>query len=253
MDLAPVWLTELGRLLPELLAQYPHIPAPAGPADEARLWESLLQFFRALSCRGKVWLFLDDLHWVDAATLGWLGYLIRHVSSPGLILLATSRPVEGQTDLVKLLQALKREDRLVNLQLSMLTESAMQEMAAALSPEHEGQLSGWLIENAEGNPFFLTELVRYAYGIGLLKTDGALDMELFGSSPVIPATIQNLIESRLLRLSENARDVLHLAAIIGREFDFELVQRASSLSESDNSGCHRRVAGCASDKTASGR
>jgi predicted ATPase/DNA-binding SARP family transcriptional activator len=233
LDITPVWLTELGRLLPGLLALYPHIPAPAGPADEARLWEALLQFFHALSRRGKVWLFLDDLHWADAATLGWLGYLIRHTSSPGLVLLATSRPEEGQTDLVKLLQTLRREDRLFHLQLSTLVESAMQTMAAALSPGHEDQLSAWLVENAEGNPFFLTELVRYAYSIGLLKTGGALDAELFGSSPAIPATIQNLIESRLLRLSEQARDVLHLAAIIGREFDFELLQQASSLPESD--------------------
>ncbi len=233
LGLEPVWLTELGRLLPELLAQYPEIPLPAQPADEARLWESLLQFFRALSGRGNVYLFLDDLHWADAATLGWLGYLIRHASSPGLVLLATSRPMEGLTDLTRLLQALKREDRLVHLQLSTLNESAMQEMAAILSPDHEKQLLGWMVENAEGNPFFLTELVRYAYGIGLLKKDGALDAELSGSSPVIPATIQNLIESRLMRLTEHARELLHLAAIMGREFDFELLQRTSSLPEFD--------------------
>jgi len=233
LDLAPVWLTELAHLLPELLTQYPHTPAPAQPADEARLWESLLQFFRALSRRGKVWLFLDDLHWADAATIGWLGYLIRHISSPGLVLIATSRPVEGRTDLIKLLQTLGREDRLVHLRLSTLTEAAMHQMAAALSPKHDELLSGWLIENAEGNPFFLTALVRYAHGIGMLKTDGSLDEELLSSSLVIPATIQNLVESRLLRVSENARQVLHIAAIIGREFDFELVQRASSLSEAD--------------------
>ncbi len=233
LDLAPVWLTELARLLPELLTQVPGLSAPVQPADEPRLWESLLQFFRALSKHGKVWLFLDDVHWADAATIGWLGYFIRHISSPSLTLVAASRPVTGQANLIKLLQTLKREDRLVQIQLSALTESAMQKMASTLSPEHDSQLSGWLMENAEGNPFFLTELIRYAQGIGLLKDDGTLDVELFSSSPVIPATIQNLIESRLLRVSEKARDVLHLAAIIGREFDIELIQQASSFAESD--------------------
>jgi predicted ATPase len=109
----------------------------------------------------------------------------------------------------------------------------MQKMASALSPENDRQLSAWLIENAEGNPFFLTELVRYAYGIGLLKTDGSLDVELFSQSPAIPATIQNLIEARLLRLSENARKIIHLAAILGREFDFDLLHSAASISESE--------------------
>jgi DNA-binding SARP family transcriptional activator/tetratricopeptide (TPR) repeat protein len=233
LDLETIWLTELSRLLPELLSRFPHVPVPVPPADEPRLWEALLQFFRGLSRLWEVWLFLDDLHWADAATTAWLGYLIRHAPSPSLNLLATSRPLEGQTNLMKLLQALQREDRLARIPLSVLPESAMQKMAAALSRKHGGQLSGWLIKNAEGNPFFITELVRYAYGIGLLKQDGALDTELLGLSPAIPATIQNLVESRLLKRSENAQRILHIAAIIGREFDFELLKRVSSLSETE--------------------
>ena len=233
LDLEPIWLTELARLLPELRTQFPHIPVPVQPADEAHLWEGLLQFFRALSRRSTVWIFMDDLHWADHATIGWLGYFIRHVSSSPIHVISTSRPPEGQTDLIKLLQTLRREDQLVHLHLSVLSASALQRLATALSPKHDEQLSGWLIENAEGNPFFLSELVHYAFEIGMLKTDGTLDADLFSSSPVLPATIQNLIESRILRLSENGRHILHLAAIIGREFEFELIQKASSLPESD--------------------
>lgn len=233
LNLEALWLTELSRLLPELLTWFPHIPAPVPPADEPRLWEALLQVFRGLSHVGDVWLFLDDLHWADAATIAWLGYLIRHISSPSLNLLATSRPLEGQTDLIMLLQALTREDRLVLIQLSVLPESAVQKMAVVLSQKHNEHFSGWLIKNAEGNPFFVTELVRYAQGIGLLKKDGALDIDLLDQSLAIPATIQNLIQSRLLKLSENARHVLHVSAIIGREFDFELVRQVSEFSEID--------------------
>jgi DNA-binding SARP family transcriptional activator/predicted ATPase len=233
LNLETIWLTELSRLLPELLTRFPHTPAPVSPAEEPRLWEALLQLFRGLSNLGEVWLFLDDLHWADAATIAWLGYLTRHISSLSLNLLATSRPLEGQTDLIKLLQALTREERLVQIQLSVLPEVAMQKMAVVLSQQHNEQLSGWLIKNAEGNPFFVTELVRYAQGIGLLKKDGTLDMELLDQSPTIPATIQNLIQSRLLKLSEKARHVLHVSAIIGREFDFELVRQVSSFSETD--------------------
>jgi DNA-binding SARP family transcriptional activator len=233
LNLESIWLTELSRLLPELLTQLPHVPAPIQPADERRLWEALHQFIRALIQHGKVWLFLDDLHWADAATIAWLGYLIRNLYSPSLNLLATSRPLEGQTDLIKLLQVLSREDRIVQIPLSVLPESAMQKMAVVLSQKNNELLSDWLIKNAEGNPFFITELVRYAQGIGLLKKDGALDMELLNLSPAIPATIQNLIESRLLKLSENARRLLHIAAIIGREFDFELAKKVASFSETD--------------------
>jgi DNA-binding SARP family transcriptional activator len=234
LSLEPVWRAEIARLLPELLTQFADIPAPTQPADEARLWEALLQFFQVMSLHQQVWLFLDDLHWADAATVAWLGYLIRRIaSSSSLKLLATSRPLDGQTNSIKLLQALKREDRLVQIHLSVLSESAMQRIASTFSKEHNEQLSRWLIQNAEGNPFFITELVRYAYGTGLLKENGILDLELFRSRPTIPATIQNLIESRLLRLSENARRSLHIAAIFGREFDVDLVRQVSAFTETE--------------------
>jgi len=230
LNLEPVWQTELSHLLPELLTQ---ASVPTQPADERRLWEAIHQFIRALTQYGEVWLFLDDLHWADASTIAWLGYLARRMSSPLLHLVATSRPLEGHTDLIKLLQALKREDRLVHIQLSILPESVMQKMAATLSQQHDEQLSGWLVKNAEGNPFFITELIRYARGIGLLKQDGSLNLDLLDLSPTLPATIQNLIQSRLLKLSENAQQILHIAAIIGRRFDFELVRHASALPETE--------------------
>jgi predicted ATPase len=234
LDVAPVWQAEIARLLPELLTQFADIPAPTQPADEARLWEALLQLFRVMSLHQQVWLFLDDLHWADTATVAWLGYLIRHIgSSSSLKILATSRPLDGHTNLMRLLQALKREGRLAQMHLSVLPESVMQKMAATLSEDDNEQFSHWLIQNAEGNPFFITELVRYAYGTGLLKEDGTLDLELFHSTPTIPPTIQNLIESRLLRLSENARRILHIAAIFGREFDVELVRQISAFSETE--------------------
>jgi DNA-binding SARP family transcriptional activator len=234
LDVEPVWRVEIARLLPEVLTQFADIPTPTQPADEARLWEALIQFFRAMSLHQQVWLFLDDLHWADAATIAWLGYLIRHIpSSSSMKILATSRPLDRQTNLMKLLQALKHEDRLVQIHLSVLPKSVMQKMASTLSEEHDEQLSRWLIQNAEGNPFFITELVRYAYGIGLLKEDGTVDLELFSSTPTIPPTIQNLIESRLLHLTENARRILHIAAIIGREFDVDLVRQISAFSETE--------------------
>jgi tetratricopeptide (TPR) repeat protein len=65
----------------------------------------------------------------------------------------------------------------------------------------------------------------------MLHPDGSLDRQALAVSPVLPPTIQNLIQSRLIRLSEAARHALHVAAVVGREFDFELVRRAAALTE----------------------
>jgi DNA-binding SARP family transcriptional activator/Tfp pilus assembly protein PilF len=233
LNLAPVWLAEVARLLPELMADFPHIPMPAQLADESRLWESLSQFLQALAQQRTVYFFLDDLHWADAATTGWLGYVVRRAAVPSLFWLATARPVEEHAKLMTLLQTLLREDRLTRLSLSALSTSDMHTVAEHLSPSHSHHLSTWLTQNAEGNPFFLTELVRYAYHSNLLQTDGTLDLQVLGALPVLPPTIQNLIQSRLIRLSEMARYLLYIAAVVGREFDFELVRHVAALSEND--------------------
>ena len=231
LNLAPAYLTELARLLPELLAQSPDIPAPEQPADEARLWESLLQFFQGLAQRWQIWLFLDDLHWADSATLAWLGYFIHRAVSPAYVLIATTRPADEKPNLTRLKQALLRDGRLVHIPLAPLTPDEMQALVTTIHPHQDNAFSQWLLSNAEGNPFFLKELVQYAYNSGRLGADGSPDPDKFPSSFIVPPTIQNLVESRFLRLSENARDILHLAAVIGREFDFQLLQDITSLSE----------------------
>ncbi len=232
LELEPIWWTELSRLLPEILAESPDIPAPEPTISENRLWEALLQFFKSLASRQRIWLFLNDLHWADAATIGWLGHLVRHLASPALTVIATTRPVNGTSpDLRMLLHGLKREDRLAHLHITGLPDPVVRILASRIHPGQAGDLSDWLIGNAEGNPFFLTELIRYAQDVGVLKMDGHLTAEMLKTSLVIPATIQNLIEARLLHLSENAHGVIHLGSAIGREFDLALVRRAAGLSE----------------------
>jgi predicted ATPase len=132
MDLAPQWLAEVARLLPDLL-YFPHIPMPTQPADESRLWESLHRLFHALARLRTVCFFLDDLHWADTATLGWLGYIARRTASPALILLAAARPVEGHSSAAALFQALTREDRLALVLLSPLSATDIRAMADHLA------------------------------------------------------------------------------------------------------------------------
>ena len=74
--------------------------------------------------------------------------------------------------------------------------------------------------------------MRYAVANGLLGRDGVLDPQALASTVVLPQSIHNLIQSRLTHLSQPARSVLELAAVIGQEFDFEILAHAGSLSES---------------------
>lgn len=230
-QLPPVWLTELVRLVPELAYDFPALPPVAAPADEPRVWEGLNQVLQTLARKQRVVLLLDDVHWADAATIGFLNYIASRVNTAALTLLVTSRAPAPLSKAAVLLDTLTRRDKLLRLELSGLSLAQLRVVAAQLSPSHADELVAWLMQNTEGNPFFVTELTRYAFRNGILQEDGAVDVRTLRAAPFVPPTIQNLIATRLTRLDENARRVIYIAAVIGREFDFELARQAAGLTE----------------------
>jgi DNA-binding SARP family transcriptional activator/tetratricopeptide (TPR) repeat protein len=231
LDLAPIWMDEIIRLLPELSAGSAKPPVEAaGPAD-ARLWEGIHQFLLALGRQQQVIFFLDDLHWADASTLALLAYLVRQAST-NVFYLGSARPAAPRSALSSLLGTLTRAGRLVRIPLNRLTQADITELAGQFSPKFAYPLCEWLLRNSEGNPQILAELIRYAAKNRILLPGGELNLSALTSEPVLPSTIYNLLQWRLAQLSNPARRVLDAAVAAGREFEFELVYQAAGLSES---------------------
>ena len=229
LNLAPVWMDEIARLLPELEEGHPTPPVEASSAD-ARLWEGIHQFLLALGKQRELVLFLDDLHWADAASLSLLGYLVRQPSTP-VFYLASARPAHPRSPLASLLGTLTRADRLIRIPLNRLNQANVYQIARHLSEEYSYPLSEWLMRNTEGSPQVLAELVRYARQNKILLPDGAVNLNTLTTEPVLTPSIHSLIQWRLARLSNPARRVLDAAVAAGREFDFEVVYKAAGLSE----------------------
>ncbi len=230
LGLASVWWAELARLTPEVLTLFPNVSMPLPGADESRVWEALYQLLAHLAASQRVIFFVDDAQWADTATFGVLGYLARHASE-SFVLLVTARAMELPTPAASLLYTLTREERMARIEMNALSARDLETLAAELTPAHASQLAAWLNENTEGNPFFVNELLRFAYDNNVLKRDGRLAAETLPLTTILTPTIQNLIQSRLLRLNDNARRVLQCACVSGREFDFTLVERVAELSE----------------------
>lgn len=124
--LEDVWLSELGRLLPEIRERYPDLAPPTDDevTSRSRLFEAVVRLVEALARRQPVTLFVDDLHWADAATLDLLRYATGRLAedgSPVLLLLAMrEEEMDWVVDLWGWLSALERGMPVRRLELGSL-------------------------------------------------------------------------------------------------------------------------------------
>ena len=213
-----VWLTELARLMPEITLAHPELPAPS-PLTESwqllRLYEALA---RALLAMQPLVLFLDDLQWCDRETLAWLPYFFRFDPSARLTLVTTLRweDLDADHPLASLLATPTRDGQLTELALERLSQIETVELAtSAAGHAFDAQSAASLYRETEGNPLFVLETAR------------AGDPARAG----LPRTMQAVIEQSFAQLSSTARELLDIAAVIGRAFTFQALARASGAGE----------------------
>jgi DNA-binding SARP family transcriptional activator len=216
-------LTELARLLPELLTTVPGLARPESlPEGEQRqrLFDAIGRAILAVP--GPLLLVADDLHWYDRETLHFLHYLLRVAPRARLLVAATARREElvPQHPLHNLLAGLRVLECSTEIELGRLTRgetAALAERLAGrpLAAAGADQLYG----ETEGSPLFVVEAMRAGWQPGQT-----------GRSWLNPK-VQAVIEARLAQLSVAARELVGVAAAIGREFTAEVLARASGADE----------------------
>src|SRR3989440_349256 len=138
-----VWQTELARLLPELRGRYPDLPAPTEDELTAkmRLFEAVARLFDALARPAPLVLLLDDMHWVDGASLDLLRYLGRHWSRHGsrVLWLCTLRRegLEPRSLLAAQLADLGRDLPVTQVPLQTLSQPQTLQLLEALIGQEE--------------------------------------------------------------------------------------------------------------------
>ena len=243
MQLNAVSLTELARLLPELLSERPGL-APPNPIVENwqrhLLFEALTQAI--LACKQPLLLVLDDVQWCDQETLEWLHFLFRHDAQAPLLIIGTARP-EGlgpRHPSAALRSGLRNSQQLTELQLTSLTAADTVQLAQQMAGKDlDPAWAQRLYRDTEGNPLFVVEIVRA--GLSRVVEDQANTDELTAPSihsdpptlTPLPLKVQAVIESRLAQLTPFARKLAELAATIGRDFTFDVLVRAAETREDE--------------------
>jgi DNA-binding SARP family transcriptional activator/tetratricopeptide (TPR) repeat protein len=224
---------ELARLLPELRRRMPELPPTerGDPETERyRLFEAVAGLMGELSSRCPVLIVLDDLHWADQPTLMLLRHLARAPRATGLSIMCAHRSSERPSAaFASALTGLRHERLLLAVDLDGLPERD----AARLVSLRVGRPPGAdflraLYNETEGNPFFIEEILRHLRDSGVDPL-GAVPADLVGAD--IPDDVRAVISRRVETLGADALDVLRAAAVIGRDFEGQLLEQVLELDE----------------------
>lgn len=237
-QLSQRWLTELARLLPELLTEHPALPAPnaiTASWQQHQLFEALARAI--VTGKQPLLLLLDDLQWCDQETLAWLHFLLRYAPQTPLLVIGTARTAETDTDaLAAWLANLHRNAQFTTIELAPLNE---QETTALVGQMAEGtmapRLAQQLYQETEGNPLFVVEMMRTrTRDQGSAITDPSLtpDRQSPAANPrLLPPKVHAVLQARLAQLSPHARELARVAAAIGRAFSLTILSQASASNE----------------------
>ena len=232
-----IWLTEVARLLPDLLLERPSLLPPSplqGDWQRQRLFEALARAL--LGTHGPLLLLLDDLQWCDRETLAWVHYLLRFDPQARLLIVGTLRAEDltNEHPLQSLLATLRREGQLTQISLERLSAAEASTLAAQLAGrELDAEVATRLYQDTEGNALFVVETVHL--GLGAVEDRGRQGPSSgepgAAQQTRLPPTIQAVITARLEQLSAKARELVSVAAVIGRAFSFEVLTAASGWND----------------------
>jgi class 3 adenylate cyclase/tetratricopeptide (TPR) repeat protein len=220
-------LRPLRPYLRYLLSVNPGDPQIASMDPQARrgeIFDALRRLLaRASEVRPQVFV-LEDMHWMDKATEEWLLYVADSIP--------TSRVLQILTYRTGWRHPFGEHTYHTRVALATLSSTDSVGMARALlaTTELPPDLQALIIRKAEGNPFFIEEVVKSLHEIGALRREG--DRYVLTRPPegvVIPDTIQGVIMARIDRLADAPKKTLQLASVIGREFTRRLLDRIAEM------------------------
>jgi len=220
-EVVPLVAALLAVPLPE---RYPPL-ALSPQRQKQKTLEALVAWLVAEATERPVLAVWEDLHWVDPSSLELLELLLGRAPAAHLLLVLTCRP--------EFRPPWSPQPHVTTLTLTRLTRPQIEEMVLRVTAGKTwpAEVLAQIVAKTDGIPLFVEELVKAILEAGLVR-EVANRYVLTGPLPpiAIPATLQDALMARLDRLALG-KDVAQLAAVLGREFTYEIFRSVAPLDE----------------------
>jgi len=190
-----------------------------------------------LSERTPIVFFMDDLQWIDKSSAQLMHHLARKISDNSILLLGAYRQdelmyVEEELPMRETLSRLKEEDTVRLMDVSRLDQPSVSEIVKSYIDR--GDLPEdfvWTIyRETEGNPFYIVEILDSMMQEGVIEPDSFdWDPEVELSNISVPSSIKDTTNRKIERLGRDEKKVLYFAALIGNEFNFEILEEVTNM------------------------
>jgi class 3 adenylate cyclase len=229
---------EVALLVSELRERFPDVPtAPSleGDSERLRLFEGVATFLRNAAAEQPIVLMLDDLHWADKPTLLLVQYLARNLRRDRVLIVGTYRDVELDRThpLADTVAALRRERLFERVLLRGLPAEDVHAFIEAFGDQDAPpEFSATIHRETEGNPFFVTEVLRHLAESGALtRVDGRWvgDLESFADN--LPEGVREVVGRRLDHLTEDCNRMLTVGAAMPGGFEMEICAAVLALDD----------------------
>ncbi|MBX3012583.1 MAG: AAA family ATPase [Caldilineaceae bacterium] len=241
-------LTQLAQLIPSLQDRLPTSAPPTYPGASyeglpqgddhyQRVIDSLIALLGALTKAAPIVIFLDDLQWADRDTLAVLSRLAPRLPQWPLFVLLAYRTddLAENAELSTLLHSLRRTSQSISVTVSRLTSADVQHYIQQMTDRRAAipmSVATTLYQVTQGNALFVTEALRAwqereLVATHLPPTAGQSTSDPAGLNLRGNPRVQEIILERIHRLPNVARDLLYLAAVIGRDFSLDLLEQTA--------------------------
>ncbi len=233
---------ELSRLARDLARRVPDVPAPQISDPETErflLYSAVAGLLNEISGSVPVVLVLDDFQWTDGQSVALLKHVVRAAERTAVHLIVTYRESDLGKDhplsgLLADLHQVPGVERITLLGLGIDEVAEIMTAAAGHELDEDGRaLAAEITAETDGNPFFVGEVLRSLLEAGSLMYDERTARWSIDRSTGIglPQSVRQVIEHRVERLGDETRQVLTMAAVVGRSFELELLTRLVEMDE----------------------